>query len=128
MLLMSKYLIFDYATEYRNKHDNIASAKEFVLADEDFGNFVKYIEGKDYHYNTDTENAIEEMIKKAKEEKYYDGLKAQIEELNKSLKSNKNEDITKFKNEILEYWKNNLLEVLNLGKMFITFKRFNNYL
>jgi carboxyl-terminal processing protease len=100
--LMSKYLIFDYATDYRNKHDNIASAKEFVLADEDFNNFVKFIEGKDYHYNTDTENAIEEMIKKAKDEKYYDGLKAKIDQLNQSLKSNKNEDITKFKKEILE--------------------------
>ncbi len=100
--LLAKYLIFDYATEYRNAHESIAQAKLFTLADADFSNFVKYIEGKDYHYNTDTEIAIEEMVKKAKDEKYYDGLKAQIDELNKSLTTNKNNDITKFKKEILE--------------------------
>lgn len=99
--LLTKYLIFDFATNYRNTHTTIPSSKEFSLSESDFQDFLKFIEGKDYHYITDTETAIDDVVKKAKDENYYNEMKAEIDKLSASLKSGKKEDVIKNKKEII---------------------------
>ncbi len=100
--LLNKYLIFDFATQYRNNHESIANSKEFKLTDEDFNAFLHFLKDKDYHYNTETEDAIEALVKKSKDEKYYEGLKEQFDKLSLELKANKDADISRYKHEILE--------------------------
>jgi carboxyl-terminal processing protease len=53
--LLTKQLIFDFATRYRASHPSIASAKEFRLTDKDFEDFKQYITGKEYDYSTASE-------------------------------------------------------------------------
>lgn len=100
--LLSKYLIFDFATQYRNNHETIAGSKEFNLNDEDFNAFLHFLKDKDYQYNTETEDAINALINKSKDEKYYEGLKEQFDKLSLELKANKDADIGRYKSEILE--------------------------
>lgn len=100
--LLSKYLIFDYATAYRNKHDNLPPSKEFSLGSKDFDDFIQFLKDKDYQYSTETENAVEELMKKAKEENYYQGIQAELDHLSKELKSDKSSDLTRYKDEIIE--------------------------
>jgi carboxyl-terminal processing protease len=99
--LLQKQLIFDYATYYRAKHSSIASAKEFNLTDDDFADFKKYISGKEYDYTTQTEKALEEFKKKAEDEKYFDGIKAQYESLKQNFAHDKQADIDRNKAEIV---------------------------
>ncbi len=100
--LISKQLIFDFATLYRLKHDKIVSAKEFHITDLEFDDFKKFIAGKDYDYMTASEKALVEFKKKAEEEKYFDAIKDQYEILNKNLKHDKDADLVKNKTEITE--------------------------
>jgi carboxyl-terminal processing protease len=100
--LLTKQLIFDFATRYRASHPSIASAKEFRLTDKDFEDFKQYITGKEYDYSTASEKALEEFRKKAEEEQYFAGVKSQYESLKQNLSHDKQADIDKNKAEMME--------------------------
>lgn len=100
--LVSQSLIFDYATDYHFKHNEIKPAPEFDLSVEEYDHFVKWLSEKDFDYTTQVENTINNLISKAKEEKYYEEIKAEIEELKQKVNHNKNADLLNFKAEIKE--------------------------
>jgi carboxyl-terminal processing protease len=98
--LMRKNLIFDYATKYFFEQDKIAPAKEFEFTDQDYADFVSWLSDKDYDYTTQVERDIERLIATSKEEKYYQDIESQIEELKKATLHNKEQDLQTFKSEI----------------------------
>lgn len=100
--LIYKQLIFDFATQFRNKNSSIGDAKSFKLKDSDFVDFIAFIANKDYAYNTATETALLEVKKKAEEEKYFDAIKTQYEAMKQSVNHDKAADIEKNKEEIIE--------------------------
>jgi carboxyl-terminal processing protease len=100
--LLSKLIIFDYATVYRTKHPSIAPAKMFKLTDTDFEDFKVYISNKEYDYTTQSEQALEELKKKAEQEKYFDAIKEVYENMKKELAHDKQADIDRTKKEIME--------------------------
>jgi len=103
--LISKGLIFDYATDYYYNHATIASSKDFKLTDAEYNDFVTWLNDKDYDYTTRVEHSIDELIKQAKKEKYYEDIDQQIQLLKTKVMHNKNTDLQKFKtdiNQILE--------------------------
>lgn len=99
-VLIIKNHIFDFATEYRLKYESIASAKEFVLTDDEYEDFVHFLEDKDYEYTTESEDILEELQKAAKEDKYFAELEKEYEALKSKLYHNKKDDLYKFKDEI----------------------------
>ncbi len=100
--LLTKQLIFDYATLYRIKHPTIASAKSFRITDTEFNAFVSWLSDKEYDYVTRSEKSLEELKEVAIKEKYYDGLKDQFESFKKSMMHDKQEDLVKNKDEIVQ--------------------------
>ena len=100
--LINKNLIFDYATKYFYEHDKIAPPKNFSLTDKEYEQFVKWLDGKDYDYKTKIEADLETLTENSKKEKYYDGIKDQIESLKQKIYHNKDSDLQKFKTEIIE--------------------------
>jgi carboxyl-terminal processing protease len=100
--LLNRQLIFDYATIYRSKNDRIESAKTFKLTEADFNDFKKFVSDKDYGYSTESEKALENLQKKAREEKYFDAIASTYEQLKEKLKHDKESDIEKNKTEIID--------------------------
>lgn len=100
--LLSKYLIFKYATEYMIKHEKIASVKDFQLTDKEFDEFIAFLKDKDYSYKTESEEVLEELKKRAEEEKYYTTIKSDYDNLVAKIKTDKKEDLIKFRSEIKE--------------------------
>ncbi len=98
--LLSKLIIFDFATQYRYKNTSIAAAKDFKISENDFDDFKKFIADKEYGYSTSTEKSLEELKKKAEEEKYFDAVKLQYETMKKELQHDKKADLEKNKEEI----------------------------
>ncbi len=98
--LISKMLIFDFATQYFMKHSRIDSAKDFNLTDADFNDFVNFIADKEYDYTTKSETKFDELKDVATKDKYYDDAKAEFEALKNKIKHNKTSDIQKNKAEI----------------------------
>jgi carboxyl-terminal processing protease len=102
--LVSKSFIFDYATEYYYAHPSgIGDAKTFKLTDAEYNHFVNWLKGKDYNYTTKVDKEIEEIIKQAKQEKYYEAMKNDIDHLKSVLAKDKENDLVKFKDQIIKY-------------------------
>ncbi len=119
--LAEKSLIFDYATEYAFEHKTIASARDFKLTDEEYNKFLTWLKDKDYDYTTKVEGNIDELIKSAKKEKYYDGIKEKIESLKNEVQHDKNQDIVKFKDEIKQVLEQEIVARYYLQKGTIEF-------
>jgi carboxyl-terminal processing protease len=98
--LLRRQYIFDYATEYYYAHPKIATAGAFSLSDDDFENFVRYLDGKDYSYKTHSEEALESFESTARKEKYYDAVSKEFEALQQKMKHDKKQDLLKNKAEI----------------------------
>ena len=100
--LLSKNLIFKYATIYHSKHENIAVARDFSFSDKDFEEFISFISEEEYDYTTKSEELLEDFTEAAQKEKYYDGIKEDLEALKQSVLHDKNKDINKHQEEIKE--------------------------
>jgi carboxyl-terminal processing protease len=100
--LIVNQLIFDYATKYRNKHTKIAVAKDFKLTDADFNDFKNFLSDKKYDYQTASEKALEDFKKKAEDEKYFEAVQSQYQQLKQNLTRDKQADLEKNKEEIIE--------------------------
>lgn len=107
--LLLKYLLFDYATMYRNTHPSIAPAKEFHLSDAEYAEFVKWISAKDYDYETKSEKILDDFKTTAEKEKYFSAAAAEFEVLKKKISHDKNADLQKFKDEITELLENEIV-------------------
>lgn len=98
--LISKGLLFDFATEYYYKNDPVDNPRTFQVSDALYDDFVEWISTKDYDYTTKVENKIDELIASAKKEKYYDDIEGQIMDLRQKVEHNKDSDLMKFEDEI----------------------------
>ena len=94
--------IFDYATRFRAEHASIASSKDFQLSDAEYQKFVQFLANKDVSYSTSVEQSVEELIKKAKDDKHFDDIKTDIEVIKRKISHNKANDLVRFKDEIRE--------------------------
>lgn len=100
--LISKNLIFDYATKYYYSHPEIAPPDEFELSDEEYSEFTKWLSDKDYGYITQVEKTIEELVDESKKEKYFEHIQTEIESLKTTVENSKSSDLTLFKEEVKE--------------------------
>lgn len=107
--LISKSICFNYATEFVKKHPTIAPAKDFVLTDEIYEDFVNFIKDKDYSYTTASEKAVEELLSTAEKDKVSPQTIDEIKRAKDLLMADKQNDIYKFKDEIKELLKSEIV-------------------
>lgn len=98
--LYSKNLIFDFATQFSLLHASIDAPEKFSISDEDYNQFIHFVEGKNFDYQTKTEETFEDLKKTAIEEKYYDKSADEFKLLEKKIAHNKSKDFIAFKDEI----------------------------
>ncbi len=114
--LISKFLCFDYATEFVKKHPNIASAGEFEITDEIYEDFIQFIKDKDYTYTTQSEKTIDNLLSLAEKEQVNAKTLDEIKQLKKEIKQDKENDIYKFKDEIKSLLKSEIVARYYLQK------------
>lgn len=98
--LIYQNMIFDYATQYRNTHEQIAPPAAFELQDTEFQAFREFLIKEKFTYETASEDALDALVKTAQKEKYYDQSKAVIDDLRTKLSHNLDKDLQLFKPEI----------------------------
>lgn len=98
--LMQQYHIFNFATEFRSKYNQIAPAKEFTLNDEQYNAFVTFVEQAKFDFTSKSEDKLLELEKVSKKEKYYNNVSTDYEKLKAKIASKKKNDLLVFKNEI----------------------------
>ncbi|MBQ3580251.1 MAG: S41 family peptidase [Bacteroidales bacterium] len=109
VVLVQKFLIFDYATQFVKTHPTIAPPSQFEITDEIYSDFRQFLAGKEYTYSTSTEKYLEDLKTIAKEEKYLEALDGDIKALEAKLKADKADDLTKYREEISEMLKSEIL-------------------
>ena len=100
--IMSKRYIFDFANKYYREHETLPSPSAFEVNDELYNDFITYLSGKDYEYETRTEKAINKLIKDANKEEYVSDLRNEIDALETKMKASKTNDLERFKEQISE--------------------------
>ncbi len=107
--LYTQNLIFDYATVYANEHDSVANPQSFEISDEIYDDFKSFIANKDFKYNTKSKDKLQDLIKTAKAEGYYDEIDNELSVLSEQLVGDKQKDLTTFNNEIKEFLKEEII-------------------
>ena len=107
--LVTKYLIFDYATKYRSSHPSIASAKEFKISEAEYEEFCNWLGDKDYDYTTKSEKLMDDLKSAAEKEKYLESVRPEFDALKKKMEHDKKADLKKFSIEIKEMLENEIV-------------------
>ncbi len=100
--LQTKYLIFNYATQYALKHPTIAPADKFSLTDDEYMDFVNYVKSRDFKYTTKTDQLLKQLKESTQTENYYDDLKDAYAKITGDIDEAKKNDLIKNKDEIKE--------------------------
>lgn len=101
--LVINNLIFDFANQYHQDHPQIAPADEFNITPELYAEFLKYLQGKEYSYKTETETMLEQLKEVAVTEKYYTEIEPLYIQLKSTLENEKSKDLVKYQEEISQF-------------------------
>jgi len=97
--LLNKFLILDYASEYKLKNPSLV--KDFKFSDADYEDFKKWLADKSYYYETPAEKMLNQLIDSVRASNEYNELKPEIEALKLKIAQTKKHDLDKYKNEII---------------------------
>ena len=107
--LVNKFMFFDFATKFNAENPVIASPEEFEISDDIYNQFIAFVKEKKFTYESQTEENLDELIKQAKKDKYFEHAKSEFEALKARLSPDLDEDATLFKGEIKEFLKDEII-------------------
>ena len=100
--LITKYIIFDYATKYAALHPSIEAAGTFKLSDADYNDFIAFTENKGFEFKTVAEKELETVRKAVIYENCWDAIKPQYELMLSGIAEHRKQDLMENKPEIKE--------------------------
>ena len=100
MSLFREYLIFDYATRFRQMHPSIPPVADFRISDTIFNDFLSFIADKKFEYTTESENTLDLLMEETKKENYYEDIRKELAHLKDLMAEKKKEDISKYQDQI----------------------------
>ncbi len=95
-------VMFDFVVDYIAKHQTIAPAEKFTLSDDDFEDFKQRVIKSGFTYDPVTEKKLDELVKLARFEGYYEDAKDEFDALKAKLKHDVAKDIDRHKEVIKE--------------------------
>jgi carboxyl-terminal processing protease len=98
--LITKYILFDYATWYASTHPTIAPASTFRLSDAEYTDFIAFTEKKGFEFKTVAERELETLKKAAIYENLWDDMKSQYDSMLEAIALHKKQDLMENKAEI----------------------------
>jgi carboxyl-terminal processing protease len=113
-VLYTRNMFFEYATQFRAKNESIATPNKFNLDNKQYNDFIKFIDSQGFEYVSQTETQLNELIKTAKHEKYYQVAHSLLDSLESTIKNNRLKDLQFFESEI-----KSLLEEEIVGRYYL---------
>lgn len=98
--LIEEQAVFDFANDYRAKHESIAEAEKFVVDDAIYNEFLQFLKAKKYTCTTSIEEKLEELKTAAEEDHAFASIQAAYNQLKSQVESLKTQDLTTHKAEI----------------------------
>jgi len=100
--LITKYLIFDFATKYSNENATIPSPEEFEVSGDIYNQFIAFAKENNFVYESESEEELDNLIEHAKKEKYFGLAQSEFEALRAKLAPDFDKDSEAFSGEIKE--------------------------
>jgi carboxyl-terminal processing protease len=108
-MLLTKNLIFNYATEFSSKNSTISKPEEFKLSDSQYEEFKNFALKDEFSYTTASEEALKKMKETAEKEGYFNEVKSEYEAMMAKVTPSKSRDLDKFKEEISQMLENEIV-------------------
>jgi len=91
----STEVMFDWVVDYINSHPTIAPAREFRITDQEFADFKDHVIKSGFTYDPVSKRQLEELVKTAKAEGYYDQAREAFDLLRDKLRHDVATDMDK---------------------------------
>jgi len=100
--LEKSYLIFDFASQYRQQNESIGDIASFKIDDALFESFKNFVSGKSFSHQNASEIALNQLKDKLKDDNYNSAVKSEIEALENAIKKSKSAEINTHKADIVK--------------------------
>jgi len=107
--LIQNHIIFNYATEYKQKNAEITSAEKFKLSDQDLADFKQFMLKQDFLFSSTTEEQLKKWKEMTEKEGEFDKIKSEYEAIVLKLSSTKEMNFEKSKDEIKNMLENEIV-------------------
>ena len=98
--LAADTVLFDFVTDWAQKHKTIAPIEEFTVSDEDFEALKQYAKSKNFTYDRQSEKVLRNLKEVAEFEGYLEEDSTAFKELEAKLTPNLEKDFDRFKDEV----------------------------
>ena len=98
--LIEEHAIFDFANDYRAKHETIDEADKFFVDDAIYNEFLQFLKTNKYTYTTVLEEKLEELKAAAEDDNSFSNIQSVYNQLKTQLEKLKTQDLTTHKAEI----------------------------
>ena len=98
--LAADTVLFDFVTDWVQKHKTIAPIEEFTVSDEDFEALKQYAKSKNFTYDRQSEKVLKNLKEVAEFEGYQEEDSTAFKELEAKLTPNLEKDFDRFKDEV----------------------------
>lgn len=103
LALIYANILSDYSYLYYSTHSSIASPSSFELTDEEYLQFAKWAEKREFDHRSGTRVEFDRLVESAKVELIGEKAAKELEQLGKVLKRDKLETLLDFKEEIKSF-------------------------
>lgn len=107
--LITNFLIFDFATQFANQNQSIPEPEKFEITQDIYNQFATFVQQNNFEYESESKKFLENLIKKAREEKYYDLASADFESIKEKLEPKLEKDLDVFSHEIKSLMKSEIV-------------------
>lgn len=102
LALFQQWHLFDYATKYYREHSEIASPKEFKVNEAIFNDFSKWLESRDFDFDTRTGRVLNRLEKAMAEDEYQEALQGQLDQMRSLYEAEKAKELDLNKEVVME--------------------------
>jgi len=102
LAMFERNMIFNFANEYKTTNASIASARDFVVTETIYNDFLQFVKKGDLKYETLTERQIKQLKESVKADKFSEKVETVIASLESAVADEKLQDLIRYKKEISE--------------------------
>ncbi|MCI4669706.1 MAG: S41 family peptidase [Bacteroidia bacterium] len=110
LALKERNVIFDFATEFKTKNDSIPGPRDFDISDELYQEFVSYVRGKDFSFETNTEKKITRLKTQLNNDGYEKEMETILKDIQQKLQQQKELDLERHSGQIKTQLRKEIIE------------------
>lgn len=98
--LLTQNIVFDFVTDWAQKHPQIAPPEQFKISDADYDAFKEFVKSKDFEYDQVSARSLQQLKGVMEFEGYLETASDEFKALENKLKPNLDRDLDLFEEEI----------------------------